>query len=168
MKRLVPAIMSVGGLCLAMPAAAQESASEDANHSKYFVFHQANVAPDLALADISECMDYSRVVVNMRPSGGSFIPVNVPAGLSPAAAGLAGGLGGLIGGAIVEATVHAPQRRQMRRATMRQCMAFKGYSRFGVSEERWEELHDGEEREVALRLAAIASSSAPEGTEVVR
>ena len=79
---------------------------------------------------------------------------------------LAGGIGGALGSAIADAIFGSAARRQQRRINLRNCMGFKGYQRYGLSEDLWKEFNFEEglgrkkenERDDALELQALVAS----------
>ncbi len=113
--------------------------ADRADFDKYFFFHRSDTDFATAYADLDECDNYAAG----RPTGPqmdmSYLLAmqNQAMAQYGAAAGAAGGLiGGMIVGAIVDAQM-AAQRRKLRRGIMRHCMAFKGYSAFGLSKAKW-------------------------------
>ena len=124
-----------------------------AQFDKYFYFHRDDTSYTEAYGDIRECDALA---------SGSSIYLN--GGSSGAAAAaqygvLAAGIGSAIGGAIADAIFGAAARREQRRVSVRNCMAFKGYARYGLSGELWKEFNfqegNGRKKE-AVRNADLA------------
>ena len=73
---------------------------------------------------------------------------------------------------MADAIFGSGQRRAIRRVNMRNCMGFKGYSRYGLPKEMWQEFnfeegHGREEEDVRDRMlmqqALVASGPKPKG-----
>lgn len=134
---------------VAMPALAFEETPEAASdYDKFFYFHRADTSFDEAYSDVIECDAVS--------SGSRFyagVAANDPvvqsqinnAMMQYGAAGAVGGaLGGVIGSVIADAIWGAAERRRQRRVNVRNCMHFKGYSRYPLTEDLWREFNFAE------------------------
>ncbi len=149
---------------LEMPKLAFTPTVEDpANYDKYYYFNRKDTDFATAYADVSECDGYARGIVS------TFRYQDAP---YPYAGTLAGAAGGAIANAMMAAIFVPGEKRRMRRVNMRQCMAFKGYDRFGLSKTLWEPFNfeegTGAEKEEnrirALKLQAlVASLATPQG-----
>lgn len=155
---------------LKMPALAFQATPEiEAEFSKYFYFHRADTGYAEAYGDIRECDALA---------SGSSIYLDGSAGAAAASAqygALAAGIGSAIGSAIADAIFGAAARREQRRESMRNCMAFKGYARYGLSGDLWKAFNfeegNGRKKEAvrneALALQAlVASGPAPTTKEL--
>ena len=154
-----------------MPELAFDPADVKAkDYEKYFYFHRPETTFTQAFADISEC-------------DGLGSGVNVYYGANDAAVSsamaqyglLAGAVGGLIGGLMADAIFGSAERRKLKRINIRNCMFFKGYDRYGLKKDLWQEFHfeeglsreNADKREAALlKQARVASGEAPT-TEVL-
>lgn len=129
-----------------MPALAFQPTPEiTADYDKYFFLQRPETSFDEAYADIVECDALS--------SGSSYYGGGDPN--SPVIQamtnqyimqyGMAGAVGGAIGGAIGSAMADAiwgsAERRRERRVNMRNCMHYKGYDRFGLAKDQWQEFN---------------------------
>ena len=137
---------------------------------KYFYFHRDSTSFVEAYTDVREC--------DALASGSNVYLRNDSAAMGAAMAqygALAGGVGSVIGSAIADAIFGSAARRQQRRVSLRNCMGFKGYARFGLSGDLWKEFNFEEGmgrkkegvRDDALALQAlVASGSKPTAKEL--
>jgi hypothetical protein len=153
-------IKSEDAASLQMPKLEFSATPEDAgNYDKYYYFHRKDADFKTAFADISECDGYARGLAS------SFKGADVP---YPYAGTLAGAAGGVIANAMMAAIFVPGEKRRMRRVNMRQCMGFKGYERFGLSKDLWEQFNfeegtgaeEEKSRQKALKLQALVASTA--------
>jgi len=128
------------------------------NYEKYFYFHRENTDFDRAFADITEC--------DALASGISYYVRSQTYDYSPA-----GMIGGAIGNAMADAIFGSAERRKIRRINVRRCMGFKGYDRYGMEKEIWQDFHfeeglgsvSGEKRRnYLLQQAKVASGPKPQ------
>lgn len=133
------------------------------NFDKYYYFHRADADFATAYGDIRECDGYARGL----QSGIGYMQTPYPY-----AGTIGGAVGGAIGNAMAAAIFGSGEKRRMRRVNMRACMYFKGYERYGLPKELWEEFNFEEglsgvnetRREGYLKQQALVASSAkPEG-----
>lgn len=96
---------------------------------KYYYFHRADTDFRAALADLRDCDGFARGLAS--PFGNMATPY-------PYAGTLAGAAGGAIANIMVAAIFGSAQLRATRRITMRRCMFYKGYQRFGVPKDLWQ------------------------------
>lgn len=132
-----------------------------ADFDKYYYFHRADTDFPTALRDLLECDGYARGLVTRY--GDQSVPY-------PYAGTVAGALGGAIGNAMAVAIFGSAEKRRLRRINMRNCMFYKGYQRYGLDKEIWEEFNfeeglDGVTEEVRIgylrQQARIASGERP-------
>lgn len=151
---------------VAMPKlafAADEQITED--YDKYFYFHRADTGFSEAYGDIRECDALS---------SGSNIYMGVSSAQMASNmaqyGALAGAVGGMLGSMMADAIFGSAERRKQRRSNMRQCMYFKGYDRYGLEKDLWQEFHFEEglsktaadKRDAKLLMQArVASGPAP-------
>jgi len=137
---------------------------------KYFYFHRPETSFDQAFADISEC--------DSLGSGINFYAGANDAAIAGAMAQyglLAGAVGGLIGGLMADAIFGSAERRKLKRINIRQCMFYKGYDRYGLKKDLWQEFHfeeglsreNADKREAALLQQALVASGPKPTTEVL-
>ena len=165
MKVTVSALFSAVLVTFAAPAAAQEEGEEETlatvslaqvtqavdpaavmmpelaftadpkfekDFDKYYYFHRVDTDFDTALADLRDCDNLSRGLAS--PFGGLDVPY--PYALNPS-----GLIGGAIANVMVAAIVGSAQVRATRRINMRRCMFYKGYDRFGLPKDMWQEFN---------------------------
>lgn len=153
---------------VAMPALAFEASAEDVdNYDKYFFFHRPDTGFDQAYADIVECDALgSGISIYMGANGGAMAGAMAQYGM------VAGAAGGMIASIAMDAIFGSAARRAAKRTNMRNCMFFKGYNRYGLEKDLWQEFNfeegngrkEDSERERDLRLQArIASGPMPSG-----
>ena len=125
---------------IALPAVAFEADDEDIrNFDKYFFFHRPDTSFSEAYADVTEC--------DALGSG-----ISIYRGADPAAVGAAsaqygllpGAIGGAIAGVFIDAVFGSAERRKLQRENIRMCMSFKGYDRYGLRKNLWEEFNFAE------------------------
>lgn len=133
------------------------------NFHKQFFFHKNNVNLDKAYVDLLECFHYSS-----GPNGGGNmfnpdVPKFVP--LGPKVQITGEGYRHL--GAIVDETIHGTQRLKFGKISLRKCMEFKNYDRYGLSKAEWRQLNDRDLHERIPLLALLASGSAPVAEKIL-
>jgi hypothetical protein len=148
---------------ITVPSLAFTSTPElEADFDKYYYFNRADTDFRTALGDLLECDGLARGLT----SGYQYQDVPYPY-----AGTLAGGVGGLIGNAMVAAIFGSAEKRRLRRVNMRNCMFYKGYQRYGLDKEIWEEFNfeeglDGVTEEIRIgylrQQAFIASGPRPQ------
>jgi hypothetical protein len=126
--------IAVSAFCLLMPNPA--FADKDEDTEKYNFFSNTAISREQSLADWDECRDLAGVV-KPPPAGYAYSQ-------GAAGAAAAGFLQGLIQGA---------QRRHMLDATLRKCMALKGYQRYAATKEEIAGLYTGKWPEIRQKLA---------------
>ena len=137
-----------------------------ADFDKYFFFHREGTDFSQAYADITEC--------DSLASGINFYMGASDAAIAAASANygmLAGGIGGAIGGLMADAIFGSAERRRIKRVNLRNCMYYKGYDRYGLEKDLWQEFHfeeglsreNAKDREAALlKQARVASGPKPQ------
>lgn len=132
---------------------------------KYFYFQRPQTGFAEALRDINEC-DALAQGTNIYMGADQWTIQN--AMLQYGA--FAGAAGGAIAGLLIDGIFGSSARRMQRRTNMRQCMHFKGYDRYGLEKDLWQEFHfeegfsaaDKSERIAKLKMQArVASGPAP-------
>lgn len=133
-----------------------------ADFDKYYYFNRADTDFRTALADLLDCDGLARGLSSGRGWVDTPYPYNTSA---------AGAAGGIIGNLLVSAIFGSAEIRRLRRVNMRNCMFYKGYQRFGLDKEIWEEFNfeeglDGVSEEARIGLlrqqARIASGPRPQ------
>ncbi len=133
---------------------------------KYYYFNRPGTDFRTALADLRDCDGLSRGLTG--PFGNMDVPY--PYNMS-----LAGAAGGVIGNLLVAAIFGSAQVRQARRFNMRRCMFFKGYQRYGLPKDIWQqfnfeegfsELNETRRQAYLKQQAKVASGPRPQ-TEVL-
>lgn len=153
---------------LQMPLLAFEEDQNDIdNYEKYYFFHRADTDFATALLDLRECDAHARGLFR-----GNWYPDMTSTTVMYGVGGL---MGGLIGGAISDAIYGSAQIRLNRRVNMRRCMNYKGYSRFGIDKDLWEEFNfeegnsdvaEGDRQQLLARQALVASATRPQTEEL--
>ncbi len=102
------------------------------DYEKYFYFHRPDTSFDLAFADITECDALSSGISYYADSSAAVNGAMAQYGVA------AGAIGGAIGSAFADLIAGSAERRKIRRTNWRNCMGFKGYSRYGLAKDQWE------------------------------
>jgi len=147
----------------------EESATDIPLYDKYFYFNRVETSFDEAFADITEC-DALASGISFYMDG-NYEPYPGYYGQYYGVGGAIGApIGAAIGFALRDAIDGSAHRREVRRMNMRNCMAFKGYRRFGISKDKWETFNfeegGGREKEevrqrALLMQARVASGPTP-------
>ncbi|MFL9842679.1 hypothetical protein ABS767_17040 [Sphingomonas sp. ST-64] len=142
------------------------SATDPDNYDKYYYFVRSETDFQTAYGDIVECDGYARGLA----SGITYTQAPYPY-----AGTLAGAAGGMIGSAMAMAIFGSAEKRRLRRVNMRQCMNFKGYRRYGLSKDLWQEFHfeeglsdmpESRRFDYLKRQALVAATANPQGEEL--
>lgn len=149
-----------------MPNLAFASTPQDeADFDKYFIFHRADTSFEAALGDLRDCDGFARGL----SSGYQYQAAPYPYTYS-----MAGVAGGVIANAMVAAIFGSAEKRRLRRVNMRRCMGYKGYARFGLSKDLWQEFNfeegfsgeeEGKRQAMLAQQAKVASGPQPSGKE---
>ncbi len=132
---------------------------------KFFYFHNPSVSFEEAYRDISDCRSYLPGRIAALPT---FIPWVEPKAITPQVPRYNspyGPMGDLVNAAIAAIVVPKIQRGK-RNNKMRMCMEPRGYARYPVSEASWEILNEGDEGDLILMQAKIASGPTPDAAPV--
>ena len=152
---------------IAMPDLAFEETPEIVDdYEKYFYFHRDGTTFDQAYADVTEC--------DALTSGLSYYAGGYP-GYYPGQYGLGGVIGGAIGSLLADAIFGSAARRQQRRTNLRTCMYYKGYDRYGLAKDLWQEFNfeeglsheEADARQAALLQQALVASGPRPDQEVL-
>lgn len=136
---------------------------------KYFFFHREGTDFSQAYADIIEC-DSLASGINFYMGANDAVLQNAVMQY-----GAAGAIGGAIGSLMADAIFGSAERRRIKRINLRNCMYYKGYDRYGLKKDLWQEFHfeeglsreNAKDREAALlKQARVASGPKPQ-TEVL-
>ena len=152
---------------VAMPALEFDMAEAKVDDfEKYFYFHRPETDFATAYYDITECDALaSGISFYAGPTAGDMASNMLQYGV------VAGAIGGAIGGLMADAIFGSGERRKQRRLNMRNCMFYKGYDRYGLEKDLWQEFNFEEglgkteetERENKLLMQArVASGPQPE------
>ena len=134
-----------------MPELAFDASAVDADDfEKYFYFHRPDTSFEVAYADITECDALTSGLTYYGGASQSMLSQQT------AMYGLGGAIGGAIGSVLADAIFGSGERRKQRRINMRNCMFYKGYDRYGLEKDLWQEFHfeEGNSREEAESRAA--------------
>ena len=140
-----------------------------ADYDKFFYFHRAGTGFPEAYADVKECDALSSGINFYHDSSAAVAAASAQYGVA------AGAIGGAIGSAIADAIFGSAERRRLKRISLRNCMGFKGYARYGLNQDLWKKFNFEEGlgrkreavREEALQLQAlVASGPQPQGKEL--
>lgn len=141
---------------------------------KYFYFHRPSTTFAEAYADIRECHGLAGGKVAYRQGNSAFADTYTTSYLIPQY-GMAGALGGALGGALVGLLIGGGNHDKIHRINIRNCMGFKGYQRYGLPKDLWEEFNlspgksrkNAEGSERAFRLQALVASGAQPKQEAI-
>lgn len=157
-----PAAETVTVPALPLPFSEKDRSGAD----DYFYFHKAGVSYEAAFADLDVCRLYTETAVTMIMPP-KFVPLGKDVVVREVQTGYPWHYQqyGIVGGLLIDYFASIAQRDNAH-ATMRRCMAYKGYKRYAVSEKIRESLDSGKPAEKTARLALIASGPAPTAGEV--
>ena len=133
---------------------------------KYYVFYRADTGFETALADLRDCDGFASGLSSGYQNQATPYPY---------AGTMAGAAGGVIGNLMVAAIFGSAEKRRLRRVNMRRCMGYKGYDRFGLSKDLWQEFNfeegfsgEAEEKRQAMlaQQAKVASGPRPTTKEL--
>lgn len=152
---------------VAMPSLAFDAAGVDpADFEKYFIFHRSGTSFAEAYSDITECDALaSGISIYRGVDAGQMASQMMQYGV------LAGAIGGAIANVMVDAIFGSAERRKARRVNLRNCMYYKGYDRYGLAKEPWQEFNFEEglskaepkvRAEKLLMQARVASGPVPQ------
>jgi len=139
------------------------SAADEGDFDKYFYFHRANTTFEQALTDLRECDGYAR---------GLASPFGYQEAGYPYAGTMAGAVGGAIGNLMVAMIFGSAELRKARRSNMRRCMNYKGYDRYGLNKDVWQQFNfeeglksvkEDDRQRMLAEQAKAASLMAPAG-----
>lgn len=139
------------------------------NFDKYFYFNREDTSFAEAYADIVECDSLASGISYYAGGSEPYL------GYYGSQYGIGGAIGGVIGSALADAIYGSAARRKIRRINMRNCMGFKGYSRYGLAKTLWESFNfeegNGRKRDdvreaALLQQAKVASGPRPHGEEL--
>jgi hypothetical protein len=119
---------------------------------KFYYFHNAKVSYTEAHQDLTECRAYLRI------GGGTQVPGFIPFGENYSRPVYRGApmFPGLFSS--VMASIIVPKmQRGVESNKMRRCMGTRGYDRFAISEDVWDKLNNGDEAQLLLMQAKLAS-----------
>jgi len=132
---------------------------------KYFFFHREGTDFSRAYADIIEC-DSLASGINFYMGADNWAMQNAITQY-----GAAGAVGGVLGSLMADAIFGSAERRRIKRINLRNCMFYKGYDRYGLKKDLWQEFHfeeglsreNAKDREAALlKQARVASGPKPQ------
>ena len=130
----------------------------------YFYFHKAGVSYADAYADFAECYRFLPVL-GTRAELPAFAPWNEP--IIPRSLQLGPSHMGL-GGDIILAIVSGPLERRAFQGRMRRCMEPRGYVRYPLRREVWEQLIDDYSPASIAMQALAATGPTPNLPQVTR
>lgn len=138
----------------------------EADFDKYYFFNRANTTFEEALADLRDCDGFARGL----SSGYKYQEAPYPYTYTAA-----GAAGGVIANVMIAAIFGSAEKRRLRRVNMRRCMGYRGYDRFGLEKDLWQEFNfeegfsaEGEDKRQAMlaQQAKVASGPRPAGKEL--
>lgn len=138
----------------------------EADFDKYYFFNRANTTFEEALADLRDCDGFARGL----SSGYKYQEAPYPYTYT-----MAGAAGGVIANVMIAAIFGSAEKRRLRRVNMRRCMGYRGYARFGLEKDLWQEFNfeegfsgEGEDKRQAMlaQQAKVASGPRPAGKEL--
>ncbi|MDP3905799.1 hypothetical protein [Novosphingobium sp.] len=138
----------------------------EADFDKYYFFNRAGTSFEEALADLRDCDGLARGL----SSGYQYQAAPYPYTYT-----MAGAAGGVIANVMIAAIFGSVEKRRLRRVNMRRCMGYRGYDRFGLEKDLWQEFNfeegfsgEGEDKRQAMlaQQAKVASGPRPAGKEL--
>lgn len=138
----------------------------EADFDKYYVFNRAGTTFEEALADLRDCDGFARGL----SSGYKYQEAPYPYTYTAV-----GAAGGVIANVMIAAIFGSAEKRRLRRVNMRRCMGYRGYARFGLEKDLWQEFNfeegfsgEGEDKRQAMlaQQAKVASGLRPAGKEL--
>lgn len=138
----------------------------EADFDKYYFFNRAGTSFEEALADLRDCDGFARGL----SSGYKYQEAPYPYTYT-----MAGAAGGVIANVMIAAIFGSAEKRRLRRVNMRRCMGYRGYARFGLEKDLWQEFNfeegfsgEGEDKRQAMlaQQAKVASGPRPAGKEL--
>jgi len=131
---------------------------------KYFFFHKKGVSFEEAAADFAECYRFLPTF-----AGGGELPKFIPwgkpvisgEGKPPSPFDSFTPTYGLVGVAIA-AVIDGPLTRRAYQSRMRRCMEPRGYDRYPLAKDKWQELSGGYSANSIFVKAKVASSPVPD------
>ena len=139
---------------------------DQGTYDKYYFFNRPETSFEVALADLRNCDGFA---------SGLSSGYGYQATPYPYAGTMAGAAGGVIGNLMVAAIFGSAEKRRLRRVNMRRCMGYKGYSRYGLSKDLWQEFNfeegfsgEAEDKRQAMlaQQAKVASGPRPVAKEL--
>lgn len=139
---------------------------DEGTFDKYFYFNRPETSFEAALADLRDCDGFASGL----SSGYTYQAAPYPYTYT-----MAGAVGGAIGNALVAAIFGSAEKRRLRRVNMRRCMGYKGYARYGLAKDLWQEFNfeegfsgEAEEKRQAMlaQQARVASGPKPAAKEL--
>ena len=128
---------------------------------KFYYFHNPEVGFAEAWRDLSECR------AHLAAAGPAKVPGFIPWDEAHRRETRAPAPSGLVGAAL--AAIIVPKlERGLRSNKMRRCMGTRGYVRYAIPEGAWNVLNEGEERQLILMQAKLASGPKPKDEAVTK
>ena len=129
---------------------------------KFYYFHRPDVPFETAYRDLSECR------AHLVSGGLVAVPGFIPWGEKdrreiPQATPAFGIVGGVMAAIILPKLIRGQQSNKMRR-----CMGTRGYERYAIPESTWDKLNKGDEQQLILMQAKLASGPKPADEVVTR
>lgn len=134
---------------------------------KFFYFNNPAVSFAEAVADIAECRSF--LASGAAPSVPGFIPWTEPVQRKQVRGGGFMSMYGLVGVGVsagLAAIIMPKIERGKRNNKLRRCMEPRGYKRFALPEASWKVLNEGDEKQLVLMQAKLASAPQPAKGEV--
>lgn len=129
---------------------------------KFYYFHNSEVNFETAYQDLRECR------AHLITGGAAAVPGFIPWGEAhrreiPKTTPMYGIVGAAMAAIIVPKMIRGQQSNKMRR-----CMGTRGYERYAIAEVTWDKLNDGDEQQLILMQAKLASGPKPQDEAVTR
>ena len=170
MNRLIPTLL----MLVAAPVAAQSPSTDQAALPdisqppsgspgwKYFFLHKPGIGLDEALRDFRDC--YPQIEVGDGLITPAFVPWRRADAARPQV--ITGGSYGLVGIAIASMLM-GPINRSFRQMRLARCMLPRGYSRYPLSKEVWQQINSGDQERSIMVQAKMASGPAPTSARMI-
>ena len=137
------------------------------DYDDYFYFYKAGVSYETAFTDLDQCRIYA-LSTRIVPIAPNFVPLESDTPKNDEMDKVAAGAWrqyGLVG-LVIAGWIVADAEDEAARGTMRRCMMYKGYARYGTTKAIWRQIETGSDADKIARRAILASGLQPSGQAI--